>query len=128
MTYAETLDFLEVLVKAYVECDASEDPDADDQDGDPEVEDVEEGVSSAGDVDDLNWNQSCRGRINFQNHFLGMSLFGVEAQLVTESLKLLVEFHESRQSRCPSGDRDRGCLSDFNRDFPFGAGELLDEV
>ena len=47
---------------------------------------------------------------------------------MTETLKLLVEFHEFRQRRCPSGGRDRGCLSDFNWGFTFGAGELLDEV
>ena len=65
MTPDETLDFLEVLGKAFVECNASEDPDADDQDGDPEVEEIEEGVSWVGDVDDLNWNQSCPGCIDF---------------------------------------------------------------
>ena len=40
MTHDETVDFLDVLGRVFVDCDASEDPDADDHDDEPEVEEV----------------------------------------------------------------------------------------
>ena len=122
------MDFLGVLGKVFIDGDAPEDPNADDYDGNPEVEEVQDGVRLVKVLDDLNLNRDCRGRVDFQGHFLGQSLVGVQSYLMTESLESLVELHEFGQGNRPRGGRDRCCLSDFNRGLAFDAGEHLGVV
>lgn len=56
MTQDKNLDFLGVLGKVFVEGDASKDPDAENHDGNPEVEEVQDGVRSIKVLNDPNRN------------------------------------------------------------------------
>ena len=52
MTHEGTLDLLDVPGSVFVDSDASEDPDADDHDDEPEVEKVHDGAGAGGIGDD----------------------------------------------------------------------------
>ena len=128
MTHDGTLDLLGLLGSVLVDSDASEDPDADDHDDEPEVEEVHEWVGPGGHREDVNHKLTGLSRVDVHHGFQSQSLVGVQTHLVTDGLKVFVEIHEVGRIQNSCGVGIREGLGVFNGGLTFDTGGFLDLV
>ena len=126
MTHDGTLDFLEILVRVFVDNDASENPDADKDDDEPEVEEVHTWGCPGSQRKDVKHKLKGLSRVVVQHGVQGQSLIGVQTHLVTDGLKAFVEIHEVGRFHNSCGVGIRKGLSAFNGSLKFDSGGFLD--
>ena len=105
--------------------DASEDPDADNHDYEPEVEEVHERGGPGGCGEDMNHELGDMSRVGVQHGVYGQRLFGIQTHFVTDGLKSFLEFHKIGQVWSSRGGRARSGLINFTRRLTFDEGEFL---
>ena len=116
------LDFLEILGRVFVDNDASKNPDADDDDDEPEFEEVHEWGCPGNRRKDVQHKLTSLGRVDVQHGIQGQSLVGVQTHLVTA----FVEIHEVGRLQNSHGVGIRKGFSVFNGSLTFDPGGFLD--